>query len=89
MTRTLFAPSPFFCPKSSCPTPTLRLFVTHPDKHKFKLTIGVRKTTNLAQPFLDFPMTGAGTTTAIHAAGKLEFQFPVSDNAAFFRLQSQ
>ena len=56
---------------------------------KFKLTIGVRKTTNLAQPFLDFPMTGAGTTTAINAAGKLEFQFPVSDNAAFFRLQSQ
>ena len=33
MTRTLFAPSPFFCPKSSCPTPTLRLLVTQPDKH--------------------------------------------------------
>ena len=37
MTRTLFAPSPFFCPKSSCPTPTLRLFVTQPDKHKMHL----------------------------------------------------
>ena len=34
-------------------------------------------------------MTGAGTSTIINGAGKLEFEFPVSDNAAFFRLQSQ
>jgi len=27
--------------------------------------------------------------TTIHAQGKLEFQFTVPDNAAFFRLQSQ
>ena len=33
MTRTLFATSPFFCPPSSCPTPTWRLFVTQPDQH--------------------------------------------------------
>ena len=56
---------------------------------KFKLTIGVKKTTNLTQPFLDFPMNGAGFTTVINAAGKLEFQFTVPDNAAFFRVQSQ
>ncbi len=56
---------------------------------KFKLTIGVKKTTNLAQPFLDFPMTGLGVTTVINGAGKLEFEFTVPDNAAFFRLQAQ
>ncbi len=56
---------------------------------KFKLTIGVTKTTNLMQSFLAFPMTGAGVTTVINGAGKLEFEFTVPDNAAFFRLQAQ
>lgn len=56
---------------------------------KFTLTIGVKKTTVLGQPFLDFPMTGTGTGTFINGVGKLEFEFPSSDNAAFFRLQSQ
>ncbi len=56
---------------------------------KFKLTLGVKKTTNLTQPFIDFPMNGVGMTTVINAAGKLEFQFTVPDNAAFFRVQSQ
>jgi len=56
---------------------------------KFKLTIGVKKTTILTQPFLDFPMTGAGVTTVINGAGQLEFEFTVPDNAAFFRLEAQ
>ena len=56
---------------------------------RFKLTIGVKKTTNLGQPFVAFPMNGAGFTTVINGAGKLEFEFTVPDNAAFFRLESQ
>ena len=57
---------------------------------KFKLTIGVTKSTNLVTvPFTAFPMNSAGFTTIINAAGKLEFQFTVPDNAAFFRVQSQ
>lgn len=57
---------------------------------KFKLTIGLRKSTNLAAvPFSDFPMNGAGMTSVINAQGQLEFVFPVSDNAAFFRVQAQ
>jgi hypothetical protein len=57
---------------------------------KFKLTIEVTKSTNLATvPFTAFPMNGAGMTTTINAQGKLEFVFPVTDNAAFFRVQSQ
>ena len=53
----------------------------------FKLTIGVQKTTNLTQPFTAFPMTVP--QTVINAQGKLEFEFSVPDNAAFFRLQAQ
>lgn len=57
---------------------------------KFKLTIGVQKSTNLATaPFTDFPMNGPGMTTTINAQGKLEFVFPVTDNAAFFRLEAR
>jgi len=56
----------------------------------FKLTIGVEKTTSLGSvPFTDFPMSGAGTTTVINGAGKLDFGFTVPDNAAFFRVQSR
>jgi hypothetical protein len=55
---------------------------------RFKLTIGVQKTTDLALPFADFPMNGAGSTTIINGGGKLEFQFTVPDDAAFFRLQA-
>ena len=55
----------------------------------FTLTIGVKKTTNLFLPFTDFPMNGPGTDTFINAQGKLEFEFTVPDNAAFFRLKSQ
>ncbi len=57
---------------------------------KFKLTVGVKKSTNLATvPYSAFPMNGAGTTTVINAQGNFEFVFPATDNAAFFRLESQ
>ena len=36
-----------------------------------------------------FPMNAPGTSAVINAQGKLEFQFTVPDNAAFFRLQAQ
>jgi hypothetical protein len=34
-------------------------------------------------------MNQPGMTTTINGEGKLEFQFTVPDNAAFFRLQAQ
>ena len=65
------------------------LLQRNPATGVFKLTIGVKKTTNLLLPFADFPMNAPGTSTIINGAGKLEFQFTVPDNAAFFRLESQ
>ena len=57
---------------------------------KFTLTMEVKKSTNLANvPFAAFPMNGAGMTTVINAQGKVEFVFPSTDNAAFFRVQAQ
>lgn len=57
---------------------------------KFKLTITVRKSADLATtPFAIFPMNGAGMTSVINAQGMLEFTFPAPGNAAFFRLESQ
>ena len=53
---------------------------------QFKLTIGVKKTTNLNQPFADFPLTSGATS--INAQGKLEFLFTVPDSAAFVRVQA-
>jgi alpha-tubulin suppressor-like RCC1 family protein len=53
---------------------------------KFKLGIGIQKTTD----FLDwqpFPFTAPDVT--INAQGEVEFLFTVPGNAAFFRLQSQ
>ena len=66
------------------------LLVKDPVTGKFKLTMGVKKTTNLATiPFGDFPMNGAGMTSVINAEGKVEFVFPVLDNAAFFRVEAR
>lgn len=66
------------------------LLAKDPVTGKFKLTMGVKKTTNLAAiPFGDFPMNGAGMTSVINAEGKVEFVFPVLDNAAFFRVQAR
>jgi hypothetical protein len=56
---------------------------------KFKLTITVRKSPNLATtPFTLFPMNGTGMTSTINAQGTLDFVFPAPGNAAFFRLES-
>ncbi len=53
---------------------------------QFTLTIGVEKSTTLAPPsFTPFPMTAP--QTLINGSGKLEFQFTVPDNAAFFLLR--
>ena len=54
----------------------------------FTLTIGVQKSTNLTT-FSPFPMDSAGTSTMIDESGNLQFTFPGSDNAVFFKLQSQ
>ena len=55
----------------------------------FTLTLGLQKSTNLNVPnsFVPFPFTAPQTT--INGQGKLQFQFSVPDNAAFFRLQAQ
>ncbi|MBP7951578.1 MAG: choice-of-anchor D domain-containing protein [Verrucomicrobiales bacterium] len=50
----------------------------------FTLTIGVEKSTNLST-FAPFPMSAP--QTRINGQGKLEFEFTVPDNAAFFRLE--
>jgi len=52
---------------------------------KFKLTIGVEKSTNL----VNFsPMAIPVGAATINAQGKMEFQFTSPDNAAFYRLES-
>ena len=43
MRLSLFAPSPFFCPQSSCPTPAWRLFVIQPDQHRTDAPAGAKK----------------------------------------------
>ena len=58
-----------------------------PNTGAFTLTIGLKKATNLTLPFSDIPFTVPGTS--VNGAGKVEFQFSVPDNAAFFRLQAQ
>jgi hypothetical protein len=65
------------------------LLAKDPVTGRFKLTMGVQKTNNLATPFVAFPMNTAGTNATINAAGKLEFEFTSPDNAAFFRLETK
>jgi hypothetical protein len=64
------------------------LIQRHPTTGVFTLTLGVEKSTDLST-FNPFPMTGPGTSTVINGQGKLEFQFTVQDNAAFFQLKAQ
>ena len=55
---------------------------------KWKLTIGIQKSPNLATtPFAAFPFTAPDTT--INAQGQIEFLFTGPGNAAFFRVQAQ
>jgi hypothetical protein len=65
------------------PTPLLTKDAT---TGAFKLTIGVEKSTDLTI-FSPFPMTVPQTT--INGQGELEFLFTPTDNAAFFRLETQ
>lgn len=58
----------------------------NPATGTFTLTIGVQKSANLTQ-FNPFPMSQP--QTSINGEGRLEFQFTVPDNTAFFRLQAQ
>jgi hypothetical protein len=57
-----------------------------PTSGLFKLTIAVRKSTDLIH-YNPFPMTAP--QTLLNAQGELEFQFSVPDNAAFFRLEAR
>jgi hypothetical protein len=53
---------------------------------KFKLTVGVEKSTNL----VDFsPMAIPVGAATINPQGKMEFEFTAPDNAAFFRVESR
>ena len=44
-----------------------------------------KKSTNLSD-FLDFPAP-AGSSIAISPGGDVEFEFPSTDNAAFYRIK--
>lgn len=54
---------------------------------KFKLTLSLQKTTDFALPFAEFPFTAPDTT--VNGEGKVEFEFTLPGNEAFFRLQAQ
>ncbi|MEQ1882898.1 MAG: hypothetical protein ABL878_18230, partial [Burkholderiales bacterium] len=62
------------------------LIQRHPTTGVFTLTLCVEKSTNLTS-FTPFPMSAP--QCVINGAGKLEFQFTVPDNTAFFKLQAQ
>jgi hypothetical protein len=62
------------------------LIARNPTTGQVKLTIGVKKATNLSN-FQPLPLTTG--TTAMNGAGELEFSFTPTDNAAFFRLESR
>jgi hypothetical protein len=62
------------------------LLAKDPVSGKFKLTIGVEKSTNL----VNFsPMAIPVGAATINPQGKMEFEFTASDNAAFYRLESR
>jgi hypothetical protein len=65
------------------------LLTRNPGNGLFMLTIGVQQESNLSGPFLAFPLNGPGTSTSFDAQGRLQFQFPGSNNAAYFQLLSQ
>ncbi len=61
------------------------LLQRNPATDVFTLTIGVKKSTDLTT-FDPFPMSGP--QISINGEGKLEFEFTVPDDAAFFRVDS-
>jgi hypothetical protein len=64
------------------------LLEKNPTNGMFTLTIGVQVAPQLTN-FAAFPMNSPGFTTTINAAGNLDFNFTSTNDAAFFRLQSQ
>ena len=62
------------------------LLTRDPATERFKLTIGLRKSTDLAQ-WTDFPFTHPETT--LNGEGKVEFEFTGTENAAFYRLEGR
>lgn len=62
------------------------LLTRNPATGKFKLTLGIGKSTDLTH-FTPFPFTAP--ETSINGQGKLEFEFTAPDNAAFFRLEAE
>ena len=62
------------------------LIARNPATGQVKLTIGVKKSTDLTHYF-SLPLTSG--TTATNGLGELEFTFTPPDNAAFFRLESR
>jgi hypothetical protein len=60
------------------------LIARNPATGKFKLTMDWKKSTNLTD-FLDFPAP-PGSSVSINPQGDVEFEFPSSENAAFFRI---
>ena len=62
------------------------LLAKDPTNGKFKLTIGIAKSTDLVN-FSPMPIdVGAAT---INSQGKMEFEFNATENAAFYRLESR
>lgn len=60
------------------------LIARDPGTGKFKLTMDWKKSTNLTD-FFDFPAP-AGSAVSINPQGDVEFEFPSTDDAAFFRI---
>jgi hypothetical protein len=63
------------------------LIARNPTTGKFKLTMDWKKSTTLTD-FPDFPAP-AGSAVSINPQGDVEFEFPSSDNAAFFRIEME
>ncbi len=61
------------------------LLTKDPVNGMFKLTIGVKKSTNLVN-FSPMPISAGAAT--INGQGEMEFQFTSPDNGAFYRLES-
>jgi BspA type Leucine rich repeat region (6 copies)/Immunoglobulin domain len=62
------------------------LLAKDPASGKFKLTVGVERSTNL----VDFsPMAIPAGAATINAQGRMEFEFTAPDHAAFYRLRSR
>ncbi len=61
------------------------LIARDPATGKFKLTMDWKKSTNLTD-FIDFPAP-VGSGASITPQGNVEFEFPSTDNAAFYRIE--